>query len=160
MTGNVNSWFRRYVGSDQTDCAAFTAFVLRREFGFDPPPPIVPDGIRARDAAIAALTRTHAYPITESVAESGDVVVMKHLGRRVGAHHVGIYVQGARVLHALPKLGVCLHKLDGAGGLATRGLELSGIYRLHRNSVPSDPPITSMTAPNGPLETGGHGGGD
>ena len=121
---------RRYV-EGRHDCVDLVATVLRKHFARVWRPPPRAEGVRARDAQVAALAGEHARPLGPGeTARDGDGVLMRAAGRRRGiGHHIGLYVAlpaGPSVLHCQRGLGTVLQPL---AGLETRGLEVAGLYR-------------------------------
>ena len=117
-------WAVAYLGPTDQDCAGLGERVQRDRGGRVVARPR-PQTTRGRDAAARALTGVLWAPAA-SPAE-GDVVLMRAVGRRVMAHHVGVYCEPGGVsstLHALDE-SVFLHELRT---LAGRGFEVEGVY--------------------------------
>ncbi len=97
-----------------TDCGAFVAEVLRREFGLRVDLPPAAESPSSRDRQIGALVRELARPT--ATPTDGDGVLMRLVGRRgtVG-HHIGLWASPGYVLHYLPRGpgGVRLQDLAG-----------------------------------------------
>ena len=121
---------RRYVAG-RHDCVDLVVTVLREHFSRVWRPPPRAEGVRARDAQVAALAGEHARALGPGeIARDGDGVLMRAAGRQRGiGHHIGLYVAlstGPATLHCQRHLGTVLQPL---AGLPARGLEVVGLYR-------------------------------
>jgi cell wall-associated NlpC family hydrolase len=123
----VSHWAAGYVGTPwvagESDCWSLARRIWRERFGWDVPPLAV-------DAASALDTRRAGAAASSFIGwievadpREGDAVLMA-----MGRHpcHVGIYVDGGRVLHAVEGAGAVCTPL---GRLRDMGYRAVGYWR-------------------------------
>ena len=133
-------WSERWIGwGRQGDCADFVSAVQIAEFGRRVALPASrPDGVRGKDAAMAAAVgRIAARRGAKCVdcgpqcnacvaPREGDLVLLRAKGRaRAVGHHAGVFLafEGRpHVLHWMRGLGGCSHPLNAAPGLVVEGI--------------------------------------
>ena len=109
------AWLGRPWVEGAHDCVDLVTAVLDAEFGRRIAAPPRAAGVRARDRQVAALARDHAARVVAPC--EGDIALLRLAGRRVGAHHVGVWCAPrgvAHILHCMRGLGTVLH---GVGSL-------------------------------------------
>lgn len=124
----MEHWSVPHVGAAAADCGDFVRRVMREQFGRDVRVPPAARTLRGRERQFAAV-----WPVLarrrSGRPEEGDAVLMAPLGctRGVGMH-LGVWCAppgGPRVLHAMDRLGGCLHR---PAELARLGLRIEGVY--------------------------------
>lgn len=122
----MSAWWETYLGADWTpdhDCWAFARRVWSERFGRAVPPvPFDAADPRSTRRAIAGAGERARWHEAAPPCE-GDAVLMAR-GRE--PCHVGIWIEGDRVLHCVGGSGVVCVPV---GRLAAMGYRVTGIYR-------------------------------
>lgn len=122
----MSHWTTRYLGTPyvpgESDCWSFARRVWCEQFGIEVPVVDLPDTARDLFETFATHPARAAWAPADG-ADEGNAVLM---GRGHKACHVGIWVNPARVLHALERQGVVLTPIDR---LPTLGYRILGVWR-------------------------------